>query len=383
MNDVLQTPGLAELWDALPSARLVGGVVRDNLLNQPITDIDLATPLPPAVVTAALSKAGIRSIPTGIDHGTITAILNKRSFEITTLRRDIETDGRHAIVAYTDNWQEDAARRDFTFNAMSQDRSGKLYDYFDGQTDLKVGKIRFVGDPATRLAEDYLRVLRFFRFHARFGHIPPSQAECQALSNAIPGLAKLSTERIWTETKRILATPDPTNAIALMQQLGILQAILPEATNIARLNSLISNNAPNTPILRLAALLTTTPNALATRLKLSTAELNRLQALQNLPPQTNASNTKIRQALANTPPETLIDQAWLQNRPQSLRNRLANTPPPTFPLQGRDLTSIGIQPGPEIGRLLAATRTWWWHTGCTATAEACRTELERLRAERK
>ncbi len=169
----LTDPALGHVWDVLPEARVVGGAVRDALADRAVVDIDLATSRPPADTMAALRQAGVKVVPTGLGHGTVTAVVDGRGFEITTLRRDVETDGRHAVVAFTEDWRLDASRRDFTINAMSMARDGTLFDYFDGTADLQAGRVRFVGDPATRIAEDYLRILRFFRFYARYGRMPP------------------------------------------------------------------------------------------------------------------------------------------------------------------------------------------------------------------
>ncbi|HJS85477.1 MAG TPA: CCA tRNA nucleotidyltransferase, partial [Acetobacteraceae bacterium] len=221
--------------EALPEARVVGGAVRDSLLGLPVADIDLATPASPDQVIAALTRAGVRTIPTGLGHGTVTALVDGRGYEITTLRRDVATDGRHAVVAFTDDWRTDAARRDFTLNALSMDRHGAVFDYFGGIADLRAGRIRFVGDPARRIAEDYLRILRFFRFHARYARAPPDGAAIRAIQAGLPGLARLSPERVWSELKRILEAPDPRAALALMARLSVLAATLPEGADLPRL----------------------------------------------------------------------------------------------------------------------------------------------------
>ena len=209
----------------------------------------------PERVIPALTDAGIKVVPTGLAHGTVTAVVNGRGFEVTTLRRDIETDGRHAVVAFTADWRQDASRRDFTINAMSMTRDGTVFDYFGGTADLAAGRIRFVGDPATRIAEDYLRILRFFRFYARYGRVPPDPDTLAALQAGIPGLARLSIERVWDELRRILAAPDPSEAVELMGHLGIWAAVLPEAAAVSRLAGL-----PADPVLRLAAMLTGDPS---------------------------------------------------------------------------------------------------------------------------
>ena len=371
LASVLSEPALVQVWDALPEARLVGGVVRDMLVGAPIADIDLATPDAPDIVARKLAAAGIKSVPTGLAHGTLTAVVRSRGFEITSLRRDVATDGRHAVVAFTDDWREDAARRDFTCNAMSVDRCGVLHDFFDGQADLRAGLVRFVGDPATRLSEDYLRLLRFFRFQARFGRVMPDAATRQALIDAVPGVARLSVERIWHEVKRILAARDPRAAIALMDELGVLAAVFPEGFSPARLMALIDAGAPADPILRLAALLDGDVAAFAARLRLSAAERTRLLALRGEVPDDDADDDAIRRALADTARDILVDRAWLAERSDRLRTRLAALPIPIFPLQGRDLAEAGMAPGPEIGRCLAELRAWWWQGGCRADRAAC------------
>ena len=210
----LAEPALVAVMAALPEARVVGGAVRDALAGRDVGEIDLATPRTPDQVTEALRASGIRAVPTGLSHGTVTAVAGGRGFEVTTLRRDVETDGRHAVVAFTDDWRADAARRDFTINAMSMTRSGDVFDYFGGIGDLRAGILRFVGDPATRIAEDYLRILRYFRFLARYAGGPADPAALAAIRAGVPGLARLSAERVWSELVRILAAPDPRAAIA-------------------------------------------------------------------------------------------------------------------------------------------------------------------------
>jgi poly(A) polymerase len=384
----LADPALAQVWDALPDARVVGGAVRDAMLGLPVQDIDLATPQTPEAIVAALERAGLRAIPTGIAHGTVTALADHRGFEVTALRRDVATDGRHATVAFTDDWLADAARRDFTINAMSMDRSGRLYDPFDGNADLAGGKVRFVGDPRQRIAEDFLRVLRYFRFLARYGREPPDPATRAALAEAVPGLCRLSAERVWSELKRILAAPDPLEALRLMQFLGILDAVLPKATDFARLERLLHPSHPGppegaeeSPLLRLAALLPALPQNFAERLRLSGAEAERLAALlaETPPLPEPASDDDIRRALADVDREVLVDRVRLAGGSPDLLRRVQAMPQPKFPLQGRDLVASGMPPGPEIGRLLARLRDWWLQGGCVATAEELHHELARRR----
>jgi poly(A) polymerase/tRNA nucleotidyltransferase (CCA-adding enzyme) len=376
---VLSDPAVQRLLDVLHDARIVGGAVRDTLAGRPVSDIDLATPQAPAQVIEALKRSGIRSVPTGIAHGTVTAVLDGRGFEVTTLRRDLETDGRHAVVAFTDDWREDAARRDFTINAMSMTRDGAIQDWFGGQDDLRTGRLRFVGDPAARIAEDYLRILRYFRFYARYATLLPDAPVKAALRAGIPGLATLSVERVWNELVRILAAPDPAAAVHLMGELDVLAAILPEGADPAALDRLIAVGAPADPVLRMAALLRGDAIAAATRLKLSTADRDRLLALRGAPvPQPQDDDDTLRRLLADTDAETLIGRTWLAaSGTPELRTRLAAIPRPVFPLEGRDVLAIGLASGPDVGILLGALRAWWLAGGCRADAASCRAELAR------
>jgi len=379
----LGIPEIRRLWEALPEARIAGGAVRDMLLERPVADVDFATPLSPEATLRRLADANIKTIPTGLAHGTITAIIGRRAFEITSLRRDIETDGRHAVVAFTDNWQEDAARRDFTINAMSMTPEGMVHDYFGGVDDLRAGLVRFVGDPATRIAEDYLRILRFFRFQARYGGGAADPSAIAAIRAGVPGMARLSTERVWSELKRILAVTDPGAAVALMRETAVLAAVLPEGASADGLARLVAAGAPPDPLLRLAALLDGDAAALAARLRFSVAERDRLLALRggDVPPPDvpadAADDATLRRALADTPADILIGRAWLAGRGAALRERLAAIPRPVFPLQGRDLLAAGVAPGPALGQWLRHLRRWWMDGGCVADAPACRAELAR------
>jgi len=362
----------------LPRARLVGGCVRDALLQRAVSDIDLATPDPPHAVSAALAAAGLRAVPTGIAHGTVTAVSGHRGFEITTLRRDVATDGRHAVVEFTSDWRADAARRDFTINAMSMRADGAVFDYFDGLDDLAAGRVRFVGEPDERIAEDYLRILRFFRFHARYGRGPPDAAAMVAIRAGVQGLARLSAERVWHELKRILTGPAVADTVALMAMSGVLGAVLPEAGAIAPLARLCVSGAPEDAVLRLAALVTDDGTRAAARLKLSGAEAARLVGLRAaVAPADTASDDDLRRALADTPKEVLLGACWLAGRDGALRDRLRALPVPLFPLQGRDLAALGVPAGPAMGELLRAVRTWWLAGGCVADAVACREEVAR------
>ncbi|MBB2161690.1 CCA tRNA nucleotidyltransferase, partial [Gluconacetobacter sacchari] len=261
--------GLARLWTLLPAARLVGGVVRDLLAGRAVADIDMATPEPPERVQAILAGAGIKVVATGLAHGTVTAVIGGRPYEITTLRRDERTDGRHAVVAWTGDWRQDAARRDFTINAMSCDRDGVVHDYFGGRADLAAGRVRFVGDAAARIREDALRVLRFFRFHARYGRGAPDTAAMAAIVACRDGLSRLSAERVWSEMRRILAGPALIATLAAMEEAGVLDRLLPGGCDRPALARLVEAGAPEDAVLRLAVLARAAPDVLAARLRLS------------------------------------------------------------------------------------------------------------------
>src|SRR5215470_14951797 len=240
-------------------ARFVGGCVRDALLGRPVADIDIATPAPPDRVLALLARAGIRALPTGIAHGTVTALADRRHFEITTLRHDVSTDGRRAVVAFTADWAADAARRDFTINALFCDAEGRVYDHVGGLADLAARRVRFVGDARTRIREDVLRLLRFFRFYAQLGVPPPDEAALAAAGELAPLLPLLSGERVRAELLRLLASPDPAAVLRLMQAHGVLAHLLPPGLDLDRLAGLVAVEqrvaGAADPLRRLAALL--------------------------------------------------------------------------------------------------------------------------------
>nr|WP_245215283.1 CCA tRNA nucleotidyltransferase [Pararoseomonas baculiformis] len=397
-------PAPAAVLATLPGARAVGGAVRDALACRPVADVDVAAPFPPGEIAARLTAAGLRVHETGLSHGTVTAVLHGQPVEVTSLRRDLVTDGRHALVEWTTDWREDAARRDFTINALSLSAEGDLWDYFGGLADLEAGRVRFVGDPATRLVEDHLRALRYFRFQARYGRGEPDPAAVAAVRDAVGHLSRLSVERVWMEIKRLLAAPEPSGAVALMQETGVLPAILgPDSLGAAKhLRALAEIGAPADPMLRFDALLTHGTAEAARRLKASNEEVQRLVAryraghdILPIQPEIAAGgpdDDALRRLLADQPAERLLDAAWLRqgvNRAwgwqgpddaawERFRARIAAMPVPVFPLQGRDAIALGVKPGPEMGRLLAETRRWWLEGGCTADAEACRSRLAEL-----
>jgi poly(A) polymerase len=372
LADLLRSPGLPPVLAALPRARLVGGCVRDELAGAKVADIDLATPDAPDVVLAALAKAGLRAIPTGLSHGTVTALNAGRPFEITTLRRDVATDGRHAIVAWTEDFVADAARRDFTINAMSLDQDGILHDYFGGAEDLAAGRVRFVGNATLRVAEDYLRILRFFRFYARYGGHAPDADAVAAIRAGRDGLGGLSAERVWRELKYILAVTDPVRTVRLMAELGVLGAILGDAFDIDALARMVVAGAPTDPVLRLAALYAGDIDVLALRLKFATAERDRLFMLRHgAVPGDVDDDATLRRLLADEPASVLLDRLWLSGRESHrLRHRIEAMARPIFPLEGRDALALGAAPGPHIGDALRAVRSWWKEGGCLARSDA-------------
>jgi poly(A) polymerase len=376
------------------AARFVGGSVRDALLGRPIGDIDIATPAPPERVIELLEKQGIKVVPTGLAHGTVTAIAGNppRHFEITTLRRDVETYGRRARVAFDADWTQDAARRDFTINAIFLDPDGTVHDPVGGLADLRARRVRFVGDPAIRIAEDVLRILRYYRFEARFGtglSDPPARAACRALTHLLPNL---SAERVAQELMKLLETSDPVGALRMMVEDGVLLVILPEARRLDRLRHMIAIEPEPDPLRRLAALIEVDgPGAvaLAERLHFSNAWRDRLHGLA--PPwaiDPSADIAAQRRALYRLGAERYRDVALLLAAERAMsRGRLTELlalarawTPPAFPLSGRDVTALGIPPGPRIGRLLDATHAWWEAGDFAADRAACLACLKALAA---
>lgn len=383
----LSEPAPAAVLAALPGARVVGGPVRDAVAGTAAHDVDVAAPMPPDDIARRLAAAGLKVFETGLAHGTVTAVLGGVPVEVTALRRDVATDGRHAEVAWTTDWREDAARRDFTINAMSLDASGHLWDYFGGREDLAAGQVRFVGDPATRLREDYLRALRFFRFRARYGRGAPDAAALAAIRAAVPGLAaRIAPERIWMELKRLLSAPDPVESLALMRECGLLAAVLPEAAGFAPLGRLVERGAPLDPLLRLAALLPSAGSVpgLARRLRLSNEERERLHHVTGSAdaPLPDSDKFPLRAWLAERPKDQAAGELWLAEARDgrdrtALRAAVQAMERPVFPLLGRDLLELGVASGPAMGRLLAELRGWWIAGGAAADRDACLDEARR------
>ena len=368
-------------------ARFVGGCVRDAVAGRPVRDIDIATSGAPESNARLLAAARFKVVPTGIAHGTLTAISGRRHFEVTTLRRDVESYGRHARVALTDNWDADAGRRDFTINALYADADGSLYDPTGGLADLAAGRVRFVGRAARRIEEDRLRILRFFRFHAWYGRGPANRAALLACGNAATGIDDLSGERIRQEFLKLLAAPQPLSALRLMDRHRVLERILEGGADLARLARLRrrerAEGAPD-PLLRLAALMAGQDReaalALAARLRLSNAERDRLVFLVAPPLAFDhpIDRAQVRHAIYSHGVERIADLAHLAGRPAvaALARRFER---PSFPLRGRDARGLGIATGPGLGRLLAEVERWWIEGDFEADHAACLARLKALR----
>lgn len=345
--------------------RYVGGAVRDTLLGLPVKDIDMATTLVPDETMARLAAAGIKSVPTGLAHGTVTAVLASGPVEITTLRRDVETDGRHATVAFSTDWREDAARRDFTINALYADpRTRAVHDYFGGLGDLTSRHVRFIGDAQTRIREDYLRILRYFRFQARFGSLPADAMAEAAVAALAPGLKGLSRERIASELLNLLGLPDPAATLARMAQLAVLQQVLPEADPLpltALVATELREHARADALRRLAAILPADPvvvDQIAARLRLSAAQRKRLVTAAA---RSGAEAPDEARPLAyRLGHEQALDRLLLAGQSTaSLDGWVA----PRFPLKGGVLVARGISAGPAIARTLAAVEAAWIAAG--------------------
>jgi poly(A) polymerase len=363
--------GMARVLDALGAAegltRYVGGAVRDDLLGLPVNDIDLATRIVPEEVVERLERARIKAVPTGIDHGTVTAVSDGHPFEITTLRRDVSTDGRRASVAFTDDWKEDAARRDFTINALFADPlTGELFDYFGGLADLEQRHVRFIGDPFQRIAEDHLRILRFFRFHARFDAGTPDEAALDACTARANDLMALSRERIADELLKLLGVADPSVTVEIMLDRAILRPVLPEIERAAakRLRDLIASERDSAvkadPLRRLAALLPRDPaivEAVAARLRLSNKAKRRLICAAETELQGTAHALAYRCGT-----ECAVDRLLLAGRSRDAAE-IAGWRPPRLPIGGGALIERGLPEGPIVARTLRNIEDEWVAAG--------------------
>lgn len=387
MSEAATRAVLAALGAEGAVVRFVGGCVRDALLGRARSDIDIATPDPPERVLKLLDSASIKAVPTGIAHGTITAVDPPRHFEITTLRRDVETFGRHARVAFTDDWAADAARRDFTMNALFLDAAGQVFDPVGGLADLRAGRVRFVGDAEARIHEDVLRLLRFYRFHAHFGRgdaDATARGACRKLAGLLPGL---SGERVAAELLKLLAAPDPLATIEMMAVDGVLAVLLPEAGPRDRLAGLITLEPAADPLRRLAALIVSeavVAQSVAARLRLSNADRDRLVLLAAPPVAIDlAGDERVQRRALNhlglaAYGDLVLLRAAESNAADAAKALLAAAPqrvPGEFPLRGRDITKLGIPPGPAVGEALAVVKAWWEAGDFRADRKECLARL--------
>ncbi|WP_233490443.1 CCA tRNA nucleotidyltransferase [Paracoccus sediminilitoris] len=365
---IMEDAALVHVLDTLHAqgdhAYLVGGVVRNALLGQPVDDIDIATDAVPERVIALAGAANLRAVPTGIDHGTVTLVHEGRGFEVTTFRRDVETDGRHAVVSFTDDIAQDAARRDFTMNALYADRTGQVLDPVGGLPDLQARRLRFVGDPAQRIREDYLRILRFFRFFARYGQKadPDAVAACAAQKDGLSGIAR---ERIGAEMRKLLAADDPAPSVALMARTGVLDLLLPGADPVA-LDALLAQegNAPPAWPRRLAAL----HRDPAAALRLSKSEARTQSALRTALDQ----DWSLDQAAYRFGAVIGLDHALLmaargQDLPPDWRDRVVQAAQARFPIKAADLPDLQ---GPALGQALKTAEAAWIASGFALPAPA-------------
>jgi len=377
---------LAALGADGEQARVAGGAVRNALMGEAVTDIDIATTNTPDETIARAQAAGFKTVPTGKEHGTITVIAAHTPFEVTTLREDVETDGRRASVVFGRDWQRDAERRDFTFNALYAEADGTVIDLVGGIEDLEQRRVRFIGDAEARIREDYLRILRFFRFFATYGAGRPDADGLKACARLKAGMERLSAERVWTELKKLLAARDPSRALLWMRTAGVLTAILPETEKwgIDAIHPLMAAEVEGgwvpDPMLRLAAMVPPQADrlaAMADRLKMSKAEASRLVGFAKAPEvaatatevelarmlyRSGRSGIEDRLRLAIAKGKAAGDTATASN----LGRLLAYAQywaKPELPLKGADLIAAGAQPGPQLGELLSRLEADWIDSG--------------------
>ncbi|WP_157017003.1 CCA tRNA nucleotidyltransferase [Mesorhizobium xinjiangense] len=411
--DWLARPDLQKLLAALSTdgeeARIAGGAVRNTLLGEPAGDVDIATTCLPEETVERARKAGFKTVPTGVEHGTVTVIADGVPYEVTTLRADIETDGRRARVRFGRDWQADADRRDFTVNGLYAQADGAVIDLVGGLADVESRTIRFIGDAEARVREDYLRILRFFRFFAWYGSGRPDAEGLKACARLKQGLDDLSAERMWSELKKLLSAPDPSRALLWMRQSGVLTQVLPESEKwgIDAIHGLAEAERdlgwPADPLMRLAAIIP--PDAvriaaMAQRLKMSNADRDRLVAWASTPavePATSETelaklayragqsgfSDKLRLALAGARARAAADdQAMVEAGGYYRLNRfLENWEAPQFPLTGADLIAIGIPPGPKMGNALRDLEEMWVDSAFAMDRSALMEHAERMKLQ--
>jgi len=394
-QDWLTSSATLAVMDAIEAAggadcaRFVGGCVRNALVGRPVDDIDIATRLKPEDAMAALQAAGLKVVPTGLAHGTVTAVSGRRPYEITTLRRDVETDGRRAVVAFTDDWAEDAARRDFRLNALYADRSGVIFDPTgQGVDDAMAGRVVFVGDPKRRIEEDYLRILRFFRFYAWYGRAEPDVEGLAACAAHAEGLSRLSAERVSKELMKLLSAPDPRPAVAAMRTAGVLTRLIPAVEASNAFDAMVA--LTQDPALRLSALLpdeVEVVTAVARALRLPRALESRLGAAAVGPIDPMTSPAILRGMVYRLGRQAVLDRMMRSRAVADAPGTdeamagVADWPVPRMPVGGRDLARLGVEPGPETGQVLQAFENEWVAADFPTTGHAER--LNRLVAERR
>ena len=407
--DWLKAKPLRALFKALNrdggEARVVGGAVRNTLLGTKVSDVDLATTHLPEETVRLAKEAGFKPVPTGIEHGTITVVVQGQPFEVTTLRQDIETNGRHAKVAFGTDWKADAERRDFTINALYATADGTIVDYVGGLADIESRTLRFIGDAEQRIREDYLRILRFFRFFAWYGSGRPEADGLRASARLKDGLAQLSAERVWSELKKLLSAPDPSRALLWMRQAGVLNLILPESEKwgIDAIHGLVRTEADldwqTDPLLRLESIVppdSVRMEEMGKRLKMSNAERARLEAWARADAvKPEISEQALRKTIYRGSKQAVLDRirlAYAAARADATGSddamiragglaRLLETAEhydaPVFPVTGGDLLALGIQKGPGLGEALRTLETFWIDSGFSLDRAALLDKLDR------
>jgi tRNA nucleotidyltransferase/poly(A) polymerase len=389
---------LKALSEGGEEARIAGGAVRNTLLGQAVSDVDLATTTVPEETARRAEAAGFRAVPTGAEHGTITVVANGKPYEVTTLRDDIETDGRRAKVRFGRDWKRDAERRDFTINALYATADGEVVDLVGGLADIESRTVRFIGDADTRIREDFLRILRFFRFFAWYGGGRPDAEGLKACARLKDGLDRLSAERVWAEVKKLMSAADPSRALLWMRQAGVLTQILPEGERwgIDFIHPLVRTEGdlgwPPDPMLRVEALLPPEPDrvrALAKRLRFSTAEARRLEAWAGQRPIAATMNEStlarmlyesdraavidhLRLALAITRGKAVSDDEAMiaAGGISRLLGYAEKWKKPEFPVKGDDLKQLGLSAGPGLGAVLKSLEAEWIASGFTLDRDA-------------
>ena len=396
----MTAPEPAAVFQTLESAgaqvRFVGGCVRDSLVGRPVNDVDIATDAEPVRVMALMQAAGFKTIPLGVDHGTVMVVVDGESFEITTLRRDIDTDGRRATVEFTDDWDADAARRDLTFNALSLEVDGTIHDPFDGVADLHAGRVRFVGDATTRIQEDFLRLLRYYRFFAHYGR-PPSDSDARAACRALaPNVERLSGERIRAELFKLLAAPDPGPVLDMMRDDGVLRHVIQVEGNIERVARLVAVEAKMNladPARRLFALLSLESDELraaARRLRLSNAERDFLPQLKENAGRlrVDVATARLRHAIYRLGAPLSRELAllgWADDGDEAGWRAILDVIDAwtsiALPVSGADVLTLGVEHGEKVGALLRRVEEWWIVGDFKAGRDACLAHLAHLVSE--